>query len=354
MTMRRIWKPAVLLGLGALLGTQGATLARQTGRSPVAASAYFAFYSDLDTNINDALVAAGLARKNGKPELFHSGDEVPCFEKMPPSVSAGWDAAVSYYAKVISPSDWSSREQYLLRAQLAGFDDQLANPEDRQFAEIARSFRGAATPAYTACRWAAQDAKNRRWIEALKPRLESDEKRLASRLEKLYQRRWDGLPIPVDVVETVDWSGANSILREPVTGHLLISTANEGPAALEVAFHEASHLLMGRGAPLRKALEEAASAARWRLPGDLWHVVLFYTTGEAVRPFLDGKDKPAYKPMLYEIFERGTWVAYRVPLEAAWRPYIDGKRSLSESAANLVEALKQSEPTPGAADEPMR
>ena len=73
----------------------------------------------------------------------------------------------------------------------------------------------------------------------------------------------------MDVVERVNWSGANPILRGAGSGHLLISGSYEGGAALEVVFHEASHVLMDRGDPLRKPLESAARAEEFRLPGDL-------------------------------------------------------------------------------------
>jgi len=348
--MRRIHNVGAVLGMVMLLGAPGATLAQAPARTPVLTTAHFAFYSDFDTNLNDALIAAGLARKRSKPELFRSGAEVPCFSKLPQSVRAAWDGAVNYYAEVISPATWADREQYLLRVQLAGFDEEVKNDADRQFVEIARNFRAAATPAYTACRWADQDGKNRRWIDELKPRLADDERRIALRLEELYQKAWGGLPVPVDVVQTVNWSGANSILRDPAGGHLLIANENEGPAALEVVFHEASHLLMGRGAPVRQALDSAAGTGDWKVPGDLWHVVLFYTTGEAVRRIMDEGGNPGYTPMLYGIFERGTWVGYRQPLETDWRPYIDGDRSLSEAAAALIEALRKPAPQQSGSD----
>lgn len=338
--MRRTNKAGVVLGLGMLLFVARASLAQGPERTPVVTTARFVFYSDFDTNLNDALIAAGVARKGGKPELFHSGDEVPCFGKLPPSAHAAWNGAVDYYAEIISPVNWSDRQQYLVRVQLAGIEEESKDAGARQFVEIARNFRAAATPAYKACRWAAQDEKNRRWIEELKPRLAADEQRIATRLEQLYQKRWKGLPIPADVVETVDWSGANSILRGPAGGHLLISNSYQGPAALEIVFHEASHLLMDYGDPLLKALDSAASAVDFRLPGNLWHVVLFYTTGEAVRRILDDGGKPGYKPMVYELFERGIWDEYRKPLESAWRPYIDGERALSEAATRLIEALR--------------
>ena len=239
--MRRTYKAGVILGLGLLLFVPRTSFGQVPGRvperaprAPVAATPHFAFYSDLDTNLNDALIAAGVARKGGKPELFHSGAEVSCFGEMPPSARAGWNGAVDYYAAIISPASWSDRQQYLLRVALAGFDEELKDAGARQFVEIARGFRAAATPAYQACRWAAQDEKNRRWIEDLKVRLATDEQKIASRLEQLYGKRWNGLPIPVDVVETVNWSGANSIIRHPAGGHLLISNSYQGPAALEI------------------------------------------------------------------------------------------------------------------------
>jgi hypothetical protein len=343
--MRLTTKAEFILGLGLLLSIPGASLGQAPERTPVATTPHFAFYSDFDTNLNDALIAAGVARKGGKPELFHAGDEVSCFDKLPPSARAAWEGAVNYYKEIISPASWTDNQQFLLRVQLAGFDEELKDAGDRQFVDIARSFRAAATPAYKACRWAAQDEKNRRWIEELKPRLAADEQKIASRLEQLYQKRWGGLPIPVDVVETVDWSGANSILRNPAGGHLLISGPSyQGPAALEVVFHEASHLLMGRNAPLRQALDSAAKAVDFRLPGDLWHVVLFYTTGEAVRRILDDGGKPGYTPMVYGIFDRGGWVEYRKALESTWRPYVYGERTLPEAAARLIEALRKPEP----------
>ena len=296
----------------------------------------------MDTNLNDALIAAGVARKSSKPELFHAGDEVPCFEKLPPSARAAWNGAVAYYTEIISPANWNDRQQFLIRMQLAGFDEDLTDAGARQFVEIARSFRAAATPAYRACRWTAQDEKNRRWIEELKPRLAADEQKIASRLEKLYRKSWNGLPIPVDIVETVDWSGANSIIRYPAGGHLMISSPSyPGPSALEVVFHEASHLLMDRNDPVQQALDKAAKAVDFRLPGDLWHVVLFYTTGEAVRRVLDDGGNPGYTPMVYAIMERGSWGRYRKALDSAWRPYLDGKRDLSEAATSLIEALRK-------------
>ncbi len=315
-------------------------------RVPVAATRHFLFYSDFEPNLNDALIAAGVARRFRKPELFRDGVEAGCFAALPEPVRAGWDGAADYYTRIVSPSGSNSRERYLIRVQIAGFDEEFRDDADRQFTLIARSFRAAAAPAYRACRWAAQDAANRRWIEDLKPRLLADEGKIGPRLEDLYRQKWARERLPVDVVQTVDFSGANTILRDAGRGHILVAIENPPRSAVEVVFHEASHILMGRGAPVRQALEDAASTAGFRLPDDLWHVVLFYTTGEVVRGILDEGHAPAYTPMLYEIFDRGSWGDYRRPLEKAWLPYVEGKATLPNAAAALIEAIRTSPPAP--------
>lgn len=334
---------AILLAAGVLVAVHLASPAYAEERVPVATTPHFAFHSDFATNLNDALIAAGAARNRSEPELFHSGAEEPCFGELPPSVRAAWDRAVDYYAEIVSPAGSFDRQQYLLRADLAGFDHGRDDAGARRFVEIARAFRAAASPAYEACHWATQDAENRRWIEELQPRLAAHEATIARRLQDLYQKRWEGLPIQVDVVETVSWSGANSVFRPPARGHLLIATSYQGPAALEIVFHEASHGLALRGDPLLRALADAAEARHQRPPRDLWHVALFYTTGETVRRVLADAGEPEYTPMLYGIFGRGAWLRYRKPIETVWPAYLDGQQTLPRAAAALVRALYESD-----------
>jgi hypothetical protein len=332
----------IALGFAVLFAFPTSSFGQSARRTPVLTTPHFAFYSDLDTNLNDALIAAGLARHDNKPELFHSGAEAACFDKLPPSTRAAWDGAVDYFARIISPGGWDAREQRLLRWQLVGFDAEWqADPGAAEFVGIAGSFRAAAMPAYKACRWATQDDSNRRFIADMKPRLAADEKRLAARLEQLYQTTWKRLPMLVDVVETVNWSGADTTWSDAGQGDILIANAPQGPSGFETLFHESSHVLMDRGDPVRKALDGAAKAVEFHMPNDLWHVVLFFTTGEAVRSILDERGPAKYTPMLYEIFDRGTWTDYRQVLEAHWRPYVDGKKPLAEAAASLIGALQR-------------
>lgn len=335
----------IVVGLGmALLGPK-VVLAEDERRALVATTPHFAFHSDLATNLNDALVVAGSARNDGEPELFHTGsEEGSCFAELPPSARAGWDLAVDYYARIISPVSWLKRQQFLLRVDLAGFDDEV-DARARGFVGIARGLRAAATPAYEACRWSAQDAENRHWIDALAPRLATHEAAIARRLEELYQVPWHGLPIRVDVVATAPVQGANSLISPP---HILVSSSIEEGDALEIVHHEASHTLMSRHDPVRQAFAEAARELELRVPGDLWHVVLFYTTGEAVRRSLEEAGQPDYTPFIYahDLWE-GRWGRYRRAIEENWPAYLDGQRTLSKAAAALLRGIAAESDDPG-------
>lgn len=350
MTRHRTLTAGLALGMGLLSFVPTGSFAGAATRTPVATTPHFAFHSDLAMNLNDALMAAGEARNAGEPGLFEAGASDPesaCFEELPAAERAGWKRAVDYYAEIVSPEGSFSRERLLPRYELAGLGEAPESPEARCFVEITGGFRAAAAPAYAACRWERQDAENRRWIEELTGRLAEHEQGIAGRLETLYGTSWDALPIPVDVVETVSWSGASTV-DEP--DHILISTGYEGRSGLEAIFHEATHLLMGIGSPIRDALKEAADrlgvtleGRRWR---DTWHSVQFYITGEVVRRALrrtpartpGGSDsgEPAYSPLIYsgDIYGR-----YHELLERVWAPYVGGGRTLSVAATEYVRAL---------------
>jgi hypothetical protein len=83
----------------------------------VLVTSHFAFYSDFAINLNDALIAAGVARNRDEPELFQDGDEAACFEGFAPSARAAWSRAVVLRGD-ISPVGSFDRQQYVIRPDL--------------------------------------------------------------------------------------------------------------------------------------------------------------------------------------------------------------------------------------------
>jgi hypothetical protein len=332
------------LGLVVLLSAAGVARGQDApGREDpglVATTSHFAFHSDFATNLNDALIAAGTARKRKAAELFHDGGaEEDCLAELPPSARAGWNLAVDWYAEIVASSSWMGRQQYVIRMHLAGLEEAPPDERTRSFLDVAEGFRLAAAPAYRACRWPAQDAENRRWIEYVTGRIAAHGAAIAPRLEEVYGRPWPVLPIRVDLVPAALPVGANTFSTPP---HVQIASTTTDQDALEIVFHEASHTIGARNDPMQQALARAAEKLGTEIPRDLWHVVLFYTTGQVVRAALEAGGEPGYVPYVdaHDLWA-GRWGRFREAVEATWPAYLAGKRSLEAAAVDLLRALKE-------------
>jgi len=327
---------SIIVVLAALLVLLPADGFAQPAQAPaVATTPHFAFFSDLAVNLNDALTAAGRARRAKSQELFDSGTEKACFDRLTAAERAGWARAVDYFAEIVTPFDVNAREQILFRIELMA-GTEWATGDDRTFMTIARSMRAAAMPAYERCRWPAQDASNRRWIEHAIPLLNVHERTLGVQLPEIYGTPWHRLPYRIDVVDTVSPFGANAQFFVPAGPHILIPSSpatTQGSAALEVIFHEASHSLAGA---MEEALKRAVRARGDAVRGDISHAVLFYLTGEAVRRVLDQVGDP-YTPYLYALKLVPDDV--RDVISKALSPYLNGQGTLIQAIDNLAQAL---------------
>lgn len=181
--------------------------------------------------------------------------------------------------------------------------------------------------------WPREDEAHRAWIAALEPLLARHGGALRSALEKAYQASWPATPIRVDVSRWAGAVGAYTVLDPP---YITVSSGDPsyaGEAALEMIFHEASHALIETVSQRLRA--EATKQGR-RPPRDLWHAVLFYSTGEIVRRRLGPSYVPyAEKNGLWE----GAWGPFKPALERDWQPYLDGKVDLDTAVSALVAGL---------------
>ncbi len=196
----------------------------------------------------------------------------------------------------------------------------------------------AAAPAYRAHWWPAHDAANRAWIAAVEPRLARFGPAIAARLARAYQTTWPSTPIPVDVTVDAGRFGAYTT-GEPT--HVTLSSVDprgKGDAGLESLFHEASH---GWDQKLIDGVTKAAAERGRPVPDGLWHAILFYTVGEAMKNVLEAGGSPGYVP--YAIHEglyyhRG-WQGYRPAIETGWQPYLDGKTDFASALRAVLNAL---------------
>ncbi|MCU1240511.1 MAG: hypothetical protein JWO71_1237 [Candidatus Acidoferrum typicum] len=281
-----------------------------------------------------------------------------------------WDDAVSYYVANYADKDLLfSTELVLLKNQLGDFEtcEELSGAKKRTcdagLPGKLTQILDAAGPVYRARRWSADDRANRAWIKRVAPLVREQGVGLSHRLADIYQTRWPAERIRVDVSAVANNAGAYTTL-DPLRVTIASTDArNQGAAALEVLFHEASH---GIATPVEQAIARECRQREKPIPRDLWHALIFYTTGEVIKPVMDTEDDatndralptgsggsnapPADKRSLEEaqytpyairegLYRRG-WESYLQILTNYWQPYLEGRVTFDDAIAHMVSAL---------------
>jgi len=184
-----------------------------------------------------------------------------------------------------------------------------------------------AAPVYRAKRWPEDRARAQAWIAGVDKLIAVHGATLTRELAKAYRTPWPATPMRVEVVPYATFAGAYTILEPTLISVSGRDERNQGNDGLEIVFHEASHALMG---PLAEALGRTCPAA----PRQLWHAVLFYTTGQIVARVLG----PGYVPYAdkQKLWDR---LPGREALRVEWQPYLDGQRSFDEGIARLCATV---------------
>src|SRR3989475_2038440 len=293
-----------------------------------------------------------------------------------------WDDAVAYYAANYADKDLLfSSELIQLKNQLGDFEDcDELSGKTKKFCDAGLPAKltqilEAAAPVYRAYFWAQHDRVNRRWILRVAPLVREQGVGLSERLADIYQERWPREKIRVDVAAYANWAGAYTTLDPLRVRISSLDSRNQDAEALEVLFHEASH---GIAEPVQESIIRECRQRDKAIPRDLWHALIFYTTGEVLRPVLASSDatprgeldlrsssSPAgsstsasgssptgsrensrstsaagYTPYALRegLYERG-WKNYLDVLQRFWQPYLDGRATFSDAIARMVSSL---------------
>jgi hypothetical protein len=263
-----------------------------------------------------------------------------------------WDAAVAYYAANFADKDLLfSTEMILLKNQLGDFEDcnELSGAKKKTCdaglpAKLTQVLDSAA-PVYRAHWWPEHDRANRKWVSEVAPLVRTRGLELAQRLAEIYQTKWPAEKIRVDVSAYANWAGAYTTLDPLRVAISSTDPRNQGSAALEVLFHEASH---GIAEPVQTAITRECRQRDKPIPRDLWHALIFYTTGEVIRPVMTSQGPEnngethggGYTPYAVRegLYTRG-WDDYLKLLTRFWQPYLDGKSTFDDAIARMVSAL---------------
>jgi len=266
-----------------------------------------------------------------------------------------WDAAVSYYVDHYAHQDLLfSTELILLKNQLGDFEDcdELSGAKKQAcnagLSPQLTQILDAAAPIYRAHLWPAHDRANRRWIAQVAPLIREQGVGLSERLADIYQTRWPTAKIRVDVSAYANWAGAYTTLGPLRVTISSLDSRNQSDEALEVLFHEASHGIAER---VESAIARECRQRDKAIPRDLWHALIFYTTGEVIKPVMSRPDPPrkdgdatvaaaSYVPYAVRegLYRRG-WDDYLKLLTRFWQPYLDGKTTFDDAIARMISSL---------------
>jgi hypothetical protein len=270
-----------------------------------------------------------------------------------PAEQRAWNEALSYYAANYVDKDLLfTTELILIKNQLGDFDgcDELSGRKKETCnaglpANLTHVLEEAA-PVYRAHQWPSHDLANRRWVMRVAPLVREQGLGLSQRLADIYQTKWPKDKIRVDVCAYANRQGAYTTLDPLRVTISSVDPRNQNAEALEVLFHEASH---GIAEPVQQAIIRECRQREKGIPRDLWHALIFYTTGEVIRPVISstttdsasGKvSTTSYTPYAIRegIYERG-WDGYFKLLTQFWQPYLDGNSTFDDAIARMVSAL---------------
>jgi len=264
-----------------------------------------------------------------------------------------WQAAVAFYAKDLAKrdlqlnGDMENINNRLSEMEICPDLDGKSSPSCKSGLrpDLVEALERAA-PIYRAHWWPEQDRANREWIAQVAPKVRQMGVELSGQLADIYQNPWPSNRLRVDVVWYGGPFGAYTTLNPT---HVTISshdTRNRGIYGFEVLFHESSHALAGS---VMQAIAREFRARDKPIPRDLWHALLFYTTGEMVRRDIssgnmtppDPQDSDAASYQTYATrfgLYSGAWVRFRGLLDLYWMPYLNGRISFDTAIARLAAA----------------
>jgi len=272
----------------------------------------------------------------------------------PAAEITAWKSAVSFYSKDLATRD------LLLNGDMENINNQLALMEtcpDLQGKTSPSCKSGlrpdlvealeSAAPVYRTHWWAEQDRSNREWVGQVGPMIQQMGVQLSGQLAEIYQRPWPAGRIRVDVVRYAGPYGAYTSLSPTHVTASSRDPRNRGVYGFEMLFHESSHALAGG---VNEAIAREFRQRDKPIPRDLWHALLFYTTGEMVRrdveygtmtlPRETSGAVGGYLPYAARFgLYSGSWERFRGLLDLYWRPYLDGRVSFDTAIARLAEDL---------------
>lgn len=342
----------LLLFLGCVLGCSSAGRLDEPACGPFAQTRYFEFHSSYLVNLHHCLFDKGVQWSRGQDEPARS------FEALFPGVRLSVDSAqrsavlesIRFYGESLA------QRNLLFDSELTAVKYALqaaTDPDDVQARvasqELVAALRGA-DAFYREHLWPAHDAQNREFVEQRISTIRAIEERVVGDCSKAYQYEFDHRRYRIDLTDYATFFGAYTT-NEPYVSATISSrnAMHAGTQGIEVVFHEVSHAMMDRLIGTQAAL---ATELGKPLDHNVWHTILFVTTGNFVREAL------AERGIEHEIYIEEQALGSRVPglrgiideIAAQWTPYLRGQTTMEQALREILVRIpapaRQPSPSP--------
>jgi hypothetical protein len=328
----------VLLPAASHAGTLTNAQARHAQR-PLQTRPLFEFHNNFWVNLHQTLLEEALLRA-GKPDRRLQAATPLAASQMSSLERSDWNAAVTYYATHFGTLRQHGNDQ------LIGINDTLAmQPDDGGNLSSADLLPGLvavladAAPIFRKYWWPAQQQSNTQWIASQRARVVKLGPRLAAAMTRDLRQPWPARPIRVDVCYYVPEIGFAFTILPPHITYASGDPTHQGVIGFELLFHEASHTF----ADAETDALSRACHARGKDCGDLWHTLLFYTSGVELGRLLPAGERASFTPYAdkFGLYTHGAWIRYRRVLATDWQAYLDGKTSFDTAIGAMATHLEQ-------------
>ncbi|CAH9063679.1 hypothetical protein PSECIP111951_03202 [Pseudoalteromonas holothuriae] len=195
---------------------------------------------------------------------------------------------------------------------------------------------------YKAHIWPTHCKQNMQWQTQLQNKLDVYGDKINQRLSELFLGELISVPEHRVYIHARPFTrqGAFTSARQFVTHMNSYQATNNDWYALELLFHEISHVPFYLNKQLQHNIEQVFSDYGIAQHSRIWHPILFFTVGEVTRQAI-AKANPDYQPYANKVnLYKGKW-HYLKELEQHWQPYINGQVSMDEALHNLAKAIKE-------------
>jgi hypothetical protein len=300
---------------------------------------YFEFFSNYYLNLHHWLYSKGLQYNKTLSKDF---DSIFKEIKIAPDESTKQNVmlAIKYYAdSIVNRNLLFDPGLTDLKYSLEKIAD-LNSEELKSFSPYIINALQSADSFFRDNHWTEINAKNMTFMKANIELVKEIENDVVGDCAKYYHYKYDGKKFRVDLVDYATFFGAYTT-TDPYINAVISSTdkRHEGTQGVEVIFHEVSHGMIDSVYALQ---EKICNGVKTPVDHNIWHSILFYSTGTFVKNALamHGKEHEIY---LYKNNLAGINPQFKKVIDSVtkyWKLYLDGKISMEKSIRLIVTATK--------------